>query len=142
MDSIREYADAHGLLRYNYRCTGRTTRRCDDLIQKLFQNVGEEIQICDHYETRSADEMLARKIIRRLELEHPHVKPNVRISGRRIFMSITDDKRQAMYIVQTTDLFNFRDVFVSSHPQVAFEYMKGLESVHGKRYRIIKRYKK
>jgi hypothetical protein len=93
MDSIREYADAHGLLRYNYRCTGRTTRRCDDLIQKLFQNVGEEIQICDHYETRSADEMLARKIIRRLELEHPHVKPNVRISGRRIFMSITDDKR-------------------------------------------------
>lgn len=43
-----------------------------------------------------------------------------------------------MYIVQTADLFNFRDVFVSSHPQVAFDYMKGLESVHGKRYRIIK----
>lgn len=43
-----------------------------------------------------------------------------------------------MYIVQTKDLFNFRDVFISSHPQVAFEYMKGLESVHGKRYRIIK----
>jgi len=47
-----------------------------------------------------------------------------------------------MYIVQQQDLFNFRDVFASSHPQVAFEYMKGLESVHGKRYRIIKRYKK
>ena len=43
-----------------------------------------------------------------------------------------------MYIVQTADLFNFRDVFVPSHPQVAFDYMKGLESVHGKRYRIIK----
>ena len=43
-----------------------------------------------------------------------------------------------MYIVQTNDLFNFRDVFMSSHPQVAFEYMKGLESVHGERYRIIK----
>ena len=43
-----------------------------------------------------------------------------------------------MYIVQTTDLFNFHDVFISSHPQVAFEYMKGLESVHGKRYKIIK----
>lgn len=93
MDSIREYAEAHGLWRDNYRCTGRTTRRCDDLIQKLFQNVGEEIQICDHYRTRSADEMMAHKIIRRLELEHPHVKPNVRISGRCIFMSITDDKR-------------------------------------------------
>lgn len=43
-----------------------------------------------------------------------------------------------MYIVQTTDLFNFRDVFMSSHPQVAFECMKGLEGVHGKMYRIIK----
>lgn len=81
------------LMQNKYRCTGRTTRRCDDLIQKLFQNVGEEIQICDHYRTRSADEMMAHKIIRRLELEHPHVKPNVRISGRCIFMSITDDKR-------------------------------------------------
>jgi hypothetical protein len=93
MDLIREYADAHGLLRDNYRCTGRTTRRCDAFIQKLFQNVGKEIQISDHYGTSSADEMLARKIIRRLELEHPHVKPNVRFSGRRVFMSITDDKR-------------------------------------------------
>ena len=37
-----------------------------------------------------------------------------------------------MYIVQTKDLFNFRDVFVSSHPQVAFNYMKGLEKHHGK----------
>lgn len=43
-----------------------------------------------------------------------------------------------MYIVQTNDLFNFRDVFMSSHPQVAFEYMKLLEVVYGKRYRIIK----
>ena len=43
-----------------------------------------------------------------------------------------------MYIVQTADLFNFRDVFASSHPQVVFEYMKELEVAHGKRYRIIK----
>lgn len=43
-----------------------------------------------------------------------------------------------MYIVQRTDLFSFRDVFASTHPRVAFEYMKGLEWVHGKRYRIIK----
>lgn len=43
-----------------------------------------------------------------------------------------------MYIIQTNDLFNFRDVFMSSHQQVAFEYMKGLEEAHGKRYRIIK----
>ena len=43
-----------------------------------------------------------------------------------------------MYIVQRTDLFSFRDVFASSHPQVDFEYMKGLEKHHGKMFRIIK----
>nr|DAR95779.1 MAG TPA: hypothetical protein [Caudoviricetes sp.] len=43
-----------------------------------------------------------------------------------------------MYIVQTKDLFNFRDVFMSSHPRVAFDYMKGLEKHHGKVFRIIK----
>ncbi len=43
-----------------------------------------------------------------------------------------------MYIVQTKDLFNFRDVFASSHPQVAFDYMRGLENYHGKMFRIIK----
>lgn len=43
-----------------------------------------------------------------------------------------------MYIVPTTDLFSFRDVFASSHPHVAFEYMKGLEKHHGKVFRIIK----
>ena len=43
-----------------------------------------------------------------------------------------------MYIVQTNDLFNFRNVFASSHLHVAFEYMKGLEKHHGKVFRIIK----
>ena len=43
-----------------------------------------------------------------------------------------------MYIVQTKDLFNFRDVFMSSHPRVAFDYMKGLEKHHDKMFRIIK----
>lgn len=43
-----------------------------------------------------------------------------------------------MYIVQRTDLFNFRDEFASSHPRVAFEYMKGLEKCHGRVFRIIK----
>lgn len=44
-----------------------------------------------------------------------------------------------MYVVQSQDLFNFRDEFASNHPHIAFEYMKGMESVHGKKYRIIKR---
>ena len=43
-----------------------------------------------------------------------------------------------MYIVQANDLFNFRDEFASSHPQVAFEHMKGLEKCHGRVFRIIK----
>ena len=43
-----------------------------------------------------------------------------------------------MYIVQTKDLFNSRDVFMSSHPRVAFDYMRGLEKHHGKMFRIIK----
>ena len=78
------------LTQNKYRCTGRTTRLCDDLIQKLFQNVGEEIQICDHYITYSSDKMLTEKIINRLKLEHPHVKWKVRKGNGRIFMSITD----------------------------------------------------
>lgn len=78
------------LMQDKYRRTGRTTRRCDVFIQKLFQNVGKEIQIYDHYGTRSADEMLAHKIIRRLESEHPHVKWKVRKGNGGIFMSITD----------------------------------------------------
>ena len=43
-----------------------------------------------------------------------------------------------MYIVQKQDLFNFHDVLAPSHPQVAFDYMKGLEKHHGKMFRIIK----
>ncbi len=43
-----------------------------------------------------------------------------------------------MYIVQKQDLFNFHDVFASNHPKNAFEYMKGLEQIHGKVFRIIK----
>ena len=44
-----------------------------------------------------------------------------------------------MYIVQSQEIFSFRDEFVASHPRVAFEYMEQMESVHGKKYRIIKR---
>lgn len=73
-----------------YRRTGRTTRLCDDFIQKLFQNVGKEIQIYDHYVTYSSDDMLTEKITNRLKLEHPHVKWEVRRGNGCVFMSITD----------------------------------------------------
>lgn len=75
-----------------YRRTGRTTRLCDAFIQKLFQNVGKEIQIYDHYVTYSSVDMLTEKIINRLKLEHPHVKWEVRMSNGCVFMSITDYK--------------------------------------------------
>lgn len=73
-----------------YRRTGRTTRLCDAFIQELFQNVGKEIQIYDHYVTYSSDDMLTEKIINRLKLEHPHVKWKVRNGNGSVFMSITD----------------------------------------------------
>lgn len=44
-----------------------------------------------------------------------------------------------MYVVQSQDLFNFRDEYASSHPDIAFNYMKVLESIHGKKYRVLKR---
>lgn len=81
------------LMQDKYRCTGRTTRLCDAFIQKLFQNVGKEIQIYDHYVTFSSDNMLTEKIVNRLRLEHPHVKWSIRIKNGCVFMSITDDKR-------------------------------------------------
>ena len=40
-----------------------------------------------------------------------------------------------MYVVQSQDLFNFRDEYASSHPDIAFV----LESIHGKKYRVLKR---
>ena len=81
--------DLPDLTQNKYRNTGRTTRLCDALIQKLFQNIGKEIQICDHYVTYSSDKMLAEKIINRLKLEHPHVKWSIRIKNGCVFMSIT-----------------------------------------------------
>lgn len=81
------------LMQDKYRCTGRTTRLCDAFIQKLFQNVGKEIQIYDHYVAYSSDKMLTEKIVNRLKLEHPHVKWSIRIKNVCVFMSITDDKR-------------------------------------------------
>ena len=90
MTAIKGGIALQGLGQDKYRRTGRTTRLCDDFIQKLFQNVGKEIQIYDHYVTYSSDDMLTEKIINRLKLEHPHVKWKVRKGNGCIFMSITD----------------------------------------------------
>lgn len=90
MSAIKRGFTPQYLMQDKYRHTGRTTRRCDAFIQKLFQNVGKEIQIYDHYVTYSSDKMLAEKIINRLKLEHPNVKWEVRSGNGCVFMSITD----------------------------------------------------
>lgn len=90
MSAIVRVFARQDLLQDKYKHTGRTTRLCDAFIQKLFQNVGKEIQIYDHYVTYSSDKMLTEKIINRLKLEHSHVKWKVRKGNGCIFMSITD----------------------------------------------------
>ena len=70
------------------RCTGRTTRICDYIIQLLFAHMGHEVKILDHRDSRRASEMLASKVIRRLELEHPMVHATVSRDNSRIYISI------------------------------------------------------
>jgi len=53
-----------------YVASGRTTRLADHYIQKLFDNLGEWVRIFYHFPERRADEMLAVKICRRMEMEH------------------------------------------------------------------------
>ncbi len=55
------------------RCSGRTIRLVDEAIQKLFSNMGARIYFTDHYDSRQADILLQKKIIQRLEREHPNV---------------------------------------------------------------------
>lgn len=74
------------------RCTGRTTRICDDIIQRLFANVGNKVLVSDHWHDRGADEMLASKVIRRLDLEHPIVHATVSRDNSGIYISIQDDR--------------------------------------------------
>ena len=42
------------------------------------------------------------------------------------------------YIVQSIDLFGFRNEFVANHEACAEHYKQGLEALHGNKYRIIK----
>ena len=53
------------------RKTGKSTREIDDAVQELFMT-GECI-IIDHHGTRRASEFTFRRLLRRLEFEHPHI---------------------------------------------------------------------
>lgn len=55
------------------RGSGRTTRLVDEAIQKLFSNMGVKMYFADHYDSIQADILLQKKIIQRLEREHPNV---------------------------------------------------------------------
>ena len=54
------------------RMTGRTTKMVDEFIQKLYKNEGEWVEIYDHYPSRNADRMVLDKVIKRMQIEHPH----------------------------------------------------------------------
>ena len=48
--------------------SGRTTRIIDKAIQRLFN--GERVAVYDHYDTLKTHNLLAKKIERRLQIEH------------------------------------------------------------------------
>ena len=53
------------------RATGRTTRLVDEIIQKMYNNQGQWVDVADHYGTAQSHKMLLTKIRRRMENEHP-----------------------------------------------------------------------
>ena len=55
-----------------HRATGRSTRRVDDYIQKLFEQ--GKIKINDHFDTRIAHDYLFDRVMRRLIFEHPNLE--------------------------------------------------------------------
>ena len=70
-----------GIFDLSVRVTGRTTRLVDEYIQKLYTNRGEFVPIIDHYGTRGANELLASKILKRMELEHKKDPIDIRRYG-------------------------------------------------------------
>lgn len=68
-----EYSDielSFRLVDLRYRKTGRSTRLVDTFVQQLFDRRGEWVEIFDHFRGRQANEMLVRRIQRRLMNEH------------------------------------------------------------------------
>lgn len=52
------------------RCTGRTTRIVDSIIQDLFNKPGKWIPIRDHLDSNAAHENLHKILMRRIRSEH------------------------------------------------------------------------
>lgn len=53
------------------RASGRTTRLVDSYIQELYNNIGEWVEIFDHYNSKMAHITLLKKIYNRICFEHP-----------------------------------------------------------------------
>ncbi len=58
------------------RASGRTTRLADMYIQLLFSTGGIKVQ--DHHQGRQSDMFLTKIIVRRLQIEHPRIRFEVR----------------------------------------------------------------
>ena len=64
------------------RKTGRSTRLADEYIQSLFKK--RKIIVMDHYPSKEANMFLFRKILRRLEFEHPNLSRFIKSDSRDI----------------------------------------------------------
>ena len=62
------------------RCSGRTTRLIDGLIQELFKE--GKIKVYDHWDAIQSHEMVFKKILKRLSVEHPKIGLNADINLR------------------------------------------------------------
>lgn len=71
MNDEKKYDIIKQISELSTRATGRSTRLIDEYIQKLFENRGQWIKIYDHYESKQAHNILANKIIKRIQNEHP-----------------------------------------------------------------------
>ena len=61
-----------------FRATGRSTRRCDELVQKFFTApFGEWVPVIDHYTSGQADRMLLQKFMKRMDSEYPNIEVEI-----------------------------------------------------------------
>lgn len=75
----------YGVLPYvNSRMTGRTTRLADAYVQLLFTT--GRIKVADHYQAQKNSDYLMRIVIKRLQIEHPHIDFDVKPGGFEIML--------------------------------------------------------
>lgn len=62
----------HGIIEFQSRASGRTTRIVDQVIQQLYRNPGEWVALYDHYYNGRSEKHIYNMVMRRMEFEHPN----------------------------------------------------------------------